>query len=155
MHMYMLKRRGAKTDLRGRPVFRRRSLPDLLSPVVRVKLLFRTSSMIIWTMGLSAGSQQLTGEAMAPDSVISSCQIDEHGTSVLFCFKRILNVLRKQNDLMYGRFSVSKFNLFLWEQRVDYWFETIVDQSFEDLVRDADQRDGDGISMSPLQVFRA
>ena len=29
-----------------------------------------------------------------------------------------------------------------WEQGVDYWFNTIVDQSLEDLVRDAEQRDG-------------
>ena len=44
-------------------------------------------------------SQQLAGEATVPDSVISSCQIDKHGTGLLFCLKRILNGLPKQNDL--------------------------------------------------------
>ena len=38
--------------------------------------------------------------------------------------------------------SVSKSSLFLWEEGVDYWFDAIVDQSFEDLVGDAEQRDG-------------
>ena len=86
--------------------------------------------------------QQLAGEAMAPDSVISACEIDKHGTSLLFCLKRILNVLRKQNDLIYGRLSVSKSSLFLWELEVDYWFGTTVNRSLEDLVRNAGQRDG-------------
>ena len=45
-------------------------------------------------------SQQLAGEATVPDSVMSSCQIDKHGTGLLFCLKRILNVLRKQNDFL-------------------------------------------------------
>ena len=89
-------------------------------------------------------SQLLAGEAAVPDSVISSGQIDRHGTSLLFCFKRILNVLHKQNDLIYGRLSVSKCNLFLWKQGVDFWFNKIVDHSFEDLVRDAEQRDRTG-----------
>ena len=76
-----------------------------------------------------------------PDSVISNCQIDKHGTNLLFCLKRILKVLRKQNDLIYDRLSVSKSSLFLWEQEIDYWFDAIVDQSFEDLVGDAEQID--------------
>ena len=32
-------------------------------------------------------SKQLAGETTVPDSVISSCQIDKHGTSLLFCLK--------------------------------------------------------------------
>ena len=51
---------------------------------------------------------------------------------------KILNVLRKQNYLIYGWLSMSKSSLFLWKQGVDYWFDTIVDQSFEDLVRDTE-----------------
>ena len=39
-------------------------------------------------------SQQLAGEAAVTDNVISSCQIDKHGTSLVSFFKRILNVLR-------------------------------------------------------------
>ena len=50
-------------------------------------------------------SQQPTGETTVPDSVISSCQIDKHGTS-LFGLKRILNVLHEQNDLIYGRLHI-------------------------------------------------
>ena len=87
-------------------------------------------------------SQQFSGEATVPSSVISSCQMDKHCTCLLFCFKRILNVLRKQNNLIYGRLSVSKSSLFLWKQVVDYWFDTLVDQSLENVVRDAEPRDG-------------
>ena len=67
-----------------------------------------------------------------PGSVISSCQIDKHGTGLLFCIKRTLKVLRKQNDLIYGRLSVSKSNMFFRKQGVDYWFDPIVYQSLED-----------------------
>ena len=87
-------------------------------------------------------SQQFAGEAMVPDSVISSCQIDKHANGLLFLLKRILNVLCQQNELIYGRLSVSKSSRFLWKQEVDYWFDTIVDQSFKDLVRNVEQRDG-------------
>ena len=77
-----------------------------------------------------------------PDSVISSCQIDKHGTSLLFCLKRFLNVLCEQNNLICGRLSVSKCSRLHWKQGVDYWFDTIVDKSFEDFVRDSKQKDG-------------
>ena len=87
-------------------------------------------------------SQKFAGEATVPDSVISSCQTDKHGTGLLFCLKRILNALRKQNDLVHDRLSVSKSSLFLWKQEVDYWFDMIVDQSFEDLVRETEQKNG-------------
>ena len=76
-----------------------------------------------------------------PGSVISSCQIDKHHTCLLFYLRRILNVLREQNDLIYGRLCVSKSRQFLWVQGVDYWFKDIVDQLFEDLVGDAEHRD--------------
>ena len=91
--------------------------------------------MLVWQK-----FQQLAGEATMPDSVISSCHSDKHGTSLFFCLKRILNVLQKQNDLIYSR--VSKSSLFLWKQEVDYWFNTIAVQKFEDLLRDTEQRDG-------------
>ena len=68
--------------------------------------------------------QQLASEAMVPDSVISSCQIDKHW--ILFCLKNI-DVLHQQNDLICSRLSMSKSSLFLWKQEVDYWFDTIVD----------------------------
>ena len=48
-------------------------------------------------------SQQRAGEATVTDSVKSSCQIDKHGAGLLFCLKRILDVLRKLNDLVHSR----------------------------------------------------
>ena len=69
----------------------------------------------------------------------SRCPMCGHG---LFCLKRILNVLRKQNALIYGRLSVTKSSLFLWKQGVNFWFDTIADRLFENLVGDAEQRDG-------------
>ena len=53
---YMFKRRGAKIDVCGTPFLSRRSLLGLLSPMVRIEFLFRTSSMIIRTMCLSGRS---------------------------------------------------------------------------------------------------
>ena len=100
-------------------------------------------------------SQQLAGEATVPDSVISSCQIDKQGTSLLFCLKRIFNVLPKQNDLIYGRLSVSKSNLFVWEQGVDYWFDAIADQSFENFFEGYRAERWDGSSLGLLQILRA
>ena len=47
--------------------------------------------VIIWER-----SQQLANEAMWPDSFISGCQVDKHGTGLLLSIKRILNALRKQ-----------------------------------------------------------
>ena len=55
-YVQMLKRRGAKTDPCGRPFRKRRNLLRLLSPMERVKLLFRISSIIIWIMCLSGTS---------------------------------------------------------------------------------------------------
>ena len=37
---------------------------------------------------------------------------------------------------------MSKSSLFLWKRGVGYWFDTIVDQSFEDIVGVAKLRDG-------------
>ena len=70
-------------------------------------------------------SQQFAGETTVPDSVISSSQIDKYGTSLHFCLKRILNVLRQQNDLIYGGIPVSKSSLFFWKQGVDYWLNGV------------------------------
>ena len=108
-YMYMSKRGEAKTDLCGTPFFRRRSVLGLLSPVVRVKLLFPTKFRDhLDHVLVRQKSQQLAGEATVPDSVISNCQIYKHGTRLLFCLKRTLNVLRKQNDLIHARLFVSK-----------------------------------------------
>ena len=66
-------RKEAKTDPCATPFFRRRSLLGLLSPVDRVKLLFRISSMIIRTMCLSGRS-------------LSSCR---RGQSARQCHKQL------------------------------------------------------------------
>ena len=61
-YVQMLNRREAKTDPWGTLFLRRSSLLCLLSPVVRVKLRFQTSSMIILTMclsGISLSSMQV------------------------------------------------------------------------------------------------
>ena len=47
-------------------------------------------------------SQQLAGEAMSQAGVISRCQVDKHCTGLLFCFKRILDILHKQNALVHA-----------------------------------------------------
>ena len=47
-------------------------------------------------------SQQLAGEAMVPDSVKSFCQVHKYGTGLLLSFKRFLDILRKQNDLVHN-----------------------------------------------------
>ena len=98
--------------------------------------------MITWTIirtvdfCLQQKSQQLAEEATAPDSVISSCQIDKHSTGFL-CLKKMLNVLRKQNDLIYGiDFPCRNPTCFFG---VDYWFP--YNQSFEDLVGDTEEKD--------------
>ena len=45
-------------------------------------------------------SQQLAGEAAMPDSVISCCQVDKHGTGLL-SLKRIFDILLEQNGLVH------------------------------------------------------
>ena len=126
--MYMLKRRGAKTDPCGTPFFRRRSLLCFAvtsgqgEASVPNKFHDHPDHVLV-----RQKSQQLAGEDMVPDSVASSCQINKHGISLLFCSKRILNVLCEQNDLICGRLSVSKSSLFFWKQGIDYWFNAIVD----------------------------
>ena len=93
--MYMLKRRGSKTNPCGRQFFWRRSLLDLLSPVVRVNSVPNKFYDHLDHVLIRQKSQQLAGEATVPDGIISSCQTNKHGTNLLFCIKRILNVLRK------------------------------------------------------------
>ena len=83
--MYMLKRRGAKIDPCRRPFFRRWILLGLLSPVVRVELLFRTSSMIIWIMCLSGRS--LSSLQMRPRcQTVSQAAVRSTNTARAFFF---------------------------------------------------------------------
>ena len=83
--VYMLKRRGAKTDPCGKPFFRHQSLLGLLSSVVRMKLLFRTSSMIIRVMCLSGRS--LSSLQVRPRcQTVSSAAVRSINTAPAFFF---------------------------------------------------------------------
>ena len=67
-----------------------------------------------------------------PDSVISRCQIDKHGTGFLFRLEDVLDALREQSDLIHGELSALKTRLFQREQRVNKRFDAGVDKSLED-----------------------
>ena len=79
---------------------------------------------------------------MVPDSVVSSYQIDKHGTSPLLGSKRIRDVLSKQNSLIHGRPSPSEPSLLPREKWVNNRLNTNVYESLEDLAGDAKQGDG-------------
>ena len=118
------------------PCFKRRSLLSLLSPMLRMKLLFWTSSMIMRTMFLSGKSHSnfLQGEAILPISVItSSCWTNKYSTSTLFCLKLILDALREQCNLICSGLSGSKTSIFLREQTVNERFDAGIDQSLKNL----------------------
>ena len=72
--------------------------------------------------------QQLAGDAAVPYNVVGCCDVDKHGSGLLFSPKAILNVLCQAGDLLYGRPPVSKAHLLLWEQWLDKWFSTSVDE---------------------------
>ena len=88
-----------------------------------------------------------------PDSAISSCHIDKHGTGLLFCLKRILNVLLKQCNLVHSRLFVSKSSLFLWKQGVDFCHDCRVAIRGSCKGRRAERWDGSSLGL--LQVLRA
>ena len=46
-------------------------------------------------------SQQLSGEAAVPHSVMSRCQIDKHSTDLFLSFERVLDILCEQNGLVH------------------------------------------------------
>jgi len=90
--------------------------------------------------------QQLAGEATVPYSVVGCCEIDEHSSGLFFSRKAILDVLCQQGDLVYGRPPVSKARLLLWEQWIDDWFDTSVDECLKDFEGDTQLRYG-GITL--------
>ena len=57
--MWVLNKRGARTDPCGTPFLRRRNLLLLPFPVVRVKLRLPNISMIMWTMCLSGSNRSI------------------------------------------------------------------------------------------------
>jgi len=83
-------------------------------------------------MSIRQQSQQLAGEATVPYSVVGCCETDKLSSGLLFGRKAILDVLCQQGDLVYGRSPVSKARLLLWQQWIDNWFDTSVDESFVD-----------------------
>ena len=76
-----------------------------------------------------------------PDSVVSSCQIDKHGTSLLLGLKQFLNVLSKQNSLIHGLPSPSEPSLLPREKWVNNRLNSSVYEPLEDLVGDTKQGD--------------
>ena len=81
----MLYRRGAKTDPCGTPFLRRHNLLCAPLLVVRVKLWFVTSSMIIFDhVPVWQQMQKLAGEAALPYGIICCCEINKHSTGLLF-----------------------------------------------------------------------
>ena len=89
--MYMLKRRGAKTDPCGKPLFQA-SEPawlDVTSGQGEAsnpdKFHDHADHVLI-----QQKPKQLAGEATVPDSVVSKCQIDKRGSGLLFASKKCL-----------------------------------------------------------------
>jgi len=74
-------------------------------------------------------------------SVVGCCEVDKH-SSGLFSRKTVLDVLCQQGDLVYDRPPVSKARLHPWEQWVDDWFDTSVDESLEFFKGNTQQRYG-------------
>ena len=64
-----------------------------------------------------------------PCNVVGCCEVDKHNSGHLISRKAILDILCQQGDLVYGRPPVSKARLLLWEQWIDDWFDTGVDES--------------------------
>jgi len=83
--------------------------------VVRVKLRFPSSSMIMRIMCQSGSNCSSLEVRPGCHAVEDCCEIDEHRSGFLLSRKDILNVLSQQGDLIYGRPPVSKARLFLWE----------------------------------------
>jgi len=76
-------------------------------------------------------SQQLADDAAMPYGVIGGCcEVDKHSSSLLFSQKAIFHVLCQQGDLVYGQPLVSKACLLPWEQWVDDWINTSVDEPY-------------------------
>jgi len=75
-------------------------------------------------------SQELAGEAAVPCGVVGCCEVDERSFGLLFSCKAIFDVLCQQGDLVYGRPPMSEARLLLWEQGVEYCFDTSVDESY-------------------------
>ena len=73
-------------------------------------------------------SQQLADEAAVTYSVIGCCEVDKQSSGLFLRRKAILGVQCQQGDLIYGRAPVSKARLLLWEQWVDDWIDTSVNE---------------------------
>jgi len=85
-------------------------------------------------------SQQLAGETAVPYSIVGCCEVDKHSFGLLFSRKPILDVLRQQGDLVYGRPPVSKARLLPRKQWVDDWVDSTVYESLEDFKGDTQPR---------------
>jgi len=77
-----------------------------------------------------------------PYRVVACCGVYKHSSGLLFSRKATLDVLRQQGDQVYARSPVSKACLLPWEQWVDDWVDTSVDECLEDFKGDTQQRYG-------------
>jgi len=132
----MLQRRGARTDPCGVPFLRHCNLLHLPFLVVRVKLQLRTISMImqrpcVCQVAIAAGCRWGHGATQCHRLLW-----DWQTELGLLCWKAILDVLSQQCDLVYGWPPISKAYLLLWEQWVDDWFHTSINESPEDFEGD-------------------
>ena len=94
-------------------------------------------------MSIRQQSQQLAGEVVVPYSVVGCCdKVEKHSSGLLLSRKAILDILCHQGDLVHGRPPVSKARLLLWDQWVDDWFGTSVDESLENFKGVTQQRYG-------------
>ena len=68
-----------------------------------------------------------------------------------FIAKKLSSIPVSTGDLVYGRPPVSKTRLILWEQWVDGWIDTSVDESLENFKRDKHRRFVVPVSFLSLQ----
>jgi len=119
----MLKRRGARTNPCGTPFLRRRNVLLLPFPVVRVNAIANHLHDHGDHVSVRQQLHQLAGEAVVPYSILGCCEVDQHGSDLLFSRKAVLDVLCQQGGLVHGRPPVCKARLRLWEQWVDDRFD--------------------------------
>ena len=126
----MLYRRGTKTDPCETPFLRHRNLLCVPLPVVRVKLQFVTSSMIILNMCLSGSKVACSwGRSAIWDQ--GCCDINKCSIGLLFHLNALLDILSQQSDLIYGWSLMWESRWLPREERVAGGLDTPVDKTLE------------------------
>ena len=107
----MLKRKWAGPILKGHHfsgVVICYLLLGLLPPMIRMKLLFWASSVIIRTICLLNQSFSCLLERSRCQTVSQAAVSSTSSAPVFFCLKCVLDALREQNKLIYGGLSPQK-----------------------------------------------